>query len=384
MRIARCKGIWAAVMTIFLAASAQAAAGTKVVGYFAGWNGARGYTADKIPAEKLSHVNYAFAVIVDGECAVKDKTGAAANFRELAALKQKHPHLRTLISVGGWGGSGEFSDSALTQPTREKFAQSCALFAHENGFDGVDIDWEYPGGGGAEKGKGRPEDTKNFTLLLAELRRQLDAAGEHDGKHYLLTIAAPAGGQAKRIELAKIQPLLDFINLMTYDFAGPWDAKTGFNSPLFSPKDAADRYNAAGAVQSYLDAGVPPDKLVMGVPFYGRAWTGVKDVDRGLFQPHSGKPAKATGSGDEWTYRSIAEHYVGKTGTRFWHEQAKVPWIYDAKTQLMVSYDDPESLKAKADFVRAHHLGGVMIWELSQDDERGSLLNALHEGLAGK
>src|SRR5205085_757913 len=115
-----------------------------------------------LPADKLTHVNFAFAVIADGECVVKDKVGSADAFKRLVGLKKKHPTLQTLISVGGWGGSGEFSDAALTPESREKFAKSAAHFAHDNGFDGVDIDWEYPTGGGAEKGKGRPEDTKNF------------------------------------------------------------------------------------------------------------------------------------------------------------------------------------------------------------------------------
>lgn len=148
----------------------------RLVGYFAEWADGRGYHVADIPADKLTHVNYAFAVIRDGQCAARGRA-APEHFAQLRALKQKHPHLRTLISVGGWADSGPFSDAALTEASRSKFARSCAAFAATNGFDGVDIDWEYPGGGGLEKDKGRPEDTRNFTLLLAELRRALDDQG---------------------------------------------------------------------------------------------------------------------------------------------------------------------------------------------------------------
>src|SRR5205823_5679300 len=111
----------------------------------------------------------------------------------LQKLKQKHPHLKTLISVGGWTLSGPFSDAALTEKSRSKLAKSCVAFMLRYGFDGVDIDWEYPGGGGLPGNKSRVEDRQNFTLLLAELRRQLDEQGKGDKKHYLLTIAAPCG-----------------------------------------------------------------------------------------------------------------------------------------------------------------------------------------------
>src|SRR5262249_14122871 len=160
-----------------------------------------------IPAAKLTHVNYAFAKIgPTGECALFDSYAAIdkfypgdkwdagflrGNFHQLQILKQKHPHLKTLISVGGWTLSGPFSDVALTPASRSKFAKSCVAFATKYGFNGVDIDWEYPVGGGLEGNKTRPEDKANYTLLLAELRQELDSQGKKDNKHYLLTIAAP-------------------------------------------------------------------------------------------------------------------------------------------------------------------------------------------------
>ena len=342
----------------------------RVVGYYAGWN--REYTPDKIPADKLTHVNYAFATIKEGEIFSR---GGDETFRQFQAIKQKHPRIRTLISIGGWGGSAGFSDAALTVESRAKFARSCVAFLTKHNFDGVDIDWEYPGGGGPAEAKSRPEDTRNFTALLAQLRYELESRGGPDRKHYLLTIAGPAGNQYKRIELNRVHPLLDFVNLMTYDFAGPWSKTTGLNAPLLG-ETSADT-----SVRNYLAAGVPPDKIVLGVPFYGRAWGGVKDVANGLGQPHDGKPPKAIGSGEEWSYRSIAEHYIERGPKRFFSDEAKVPWLFDAGKGLMVSYDDPESLRLKGNYARDKKLGGVMIWELSQDDEKSSLLNSLHEAL---
>ena len=215
------------------------------------------------------------------------------NFHQLQILKKKHPHLKTLISVGGWTQSGRFSDAALTEASRGKFARSCVAFLTRYGFDGVDVNWEYPCGGGMEGNKSRPADRENFTLLLAELRQQLDARGKADGRHYLLTFAAPTGPKMiEGIELAKAGALVDWVNLMTYDFHGGWSPITNFNAPLYaSSTDPSDeisrkRLNVDAAVRAYRDGGVPEVKIVVGVPFYGRGWGGVKNVNDGLYQPH--------------------------------------------------------------------------------------------------
>ena len=230
----------------------------RVVGYFAEWGiYQRKYLVTDIPAAKLTHVNYAFARIVDGKCAIVDAYAAVdraypgdkwdpgekrGNFKQLTLLRKKHPHLKTLISVGGWTLSGPFSDTALTEQSRQKFAASCVAFMLEHGFDGVDVDWEYPGGGGLESNKTRPEDGRNFSSLLAELRRLLDQQGVKDKRKYLLTIAAPAGpGTYKHIEIDKIHRHLDWINLMTYDFHGSWSELTNFSAPLLSVIDRSDQ-----------------------------------------------------------------------------------------------------------------------------------------------
>jgi chitinase len=370
----------------------------RIIGYYTSWSiYARSYFVTDIPADKLTHINYAFANVSEaGECIVGDEwadtqyrypgdpTDAPflGNFRQLNVLKEQYPHLKTLISVGGWTWSEHFSDAALTAESRAKFARSCVALMKQYGFDGLDIDWEYPVTVGINPALGRPEDKENFTLLLAELRAQLDAQGEQDGGlHYLLTIAAPAGpGQYRHLQLDQIHPYLDWINVMAYDFHGGWDTTTNFNAPLYAaaddpnPDDAS--LNADAAMQAYLAAGIPADKLVMGVPFYGRGWSGVPDIQDGLFQPAAGVP-DGTWEPGAFDYHDLEANYL-PTFTRYWHAEAKVPWLYNADQQIMISYDDPESLGIKAAYVKSEGLGGIMFWELSSDTGAHALVNALY------
>ena len=137
------------------------------------------------------------------------------------------------------------------------------------------------------------------------------------------------------------------------------------------------------AVKGYLAAGVLAEKIVVGVPFYGRGWGGVKNVNDGLYQPHGPAAPMGTWEAGVWDYKDLAANYVGKV-KRHWHDEAKVPWLFDEKKGVMISYDDPQSLKIKAEYVKEKNLGGVMIWEQSADDKEASLLKALHGVLRGK
>ena len=233
------------------------------------------------------------------------------------------------------------------------------------------------------------EDKQNFTLLLAELRTRLDEAGAADKKQYLLTIAAPCGPtNIANLELDKIHKHLDWLNLMAYDFHGSWDATTHFNAPLYPIKDdpVADetsrKLNVDEAVKTYLAAGVPAEKLLLGTTFTGRGWGGVKNANDGLFQAKNKIP-KGTWEEGNFDFKDLAANYVGKF-KRHWHDEAKVPWLFDEKSGIMISYDDPESLKLKAAYARDKKLGGVMCWELNADDAKGVLLEALWEGVRGK
>jgi chitinase len=365
-----------------------------VVAYYTSWSiYARGYFVTDIPAADITHINYAFANISrDGECAVGDEWADTeysypgdsdaqplrGNFHQLNLLKQAHPHLKTLIAVGGWTWSRRFSDVALTDESRARFAASCVGFITRYGFDGIDLDWEYPTGGGNAGNIERPQDPENFILLLAELRAQLDAQAAPDGRSYLLTIAAGAGDRAiGGLDWTRIAPLLDWINVMTYDYAGGWSSMTGHNAPLVAP-DGQPSVDAS--LRALLARGVPPDQLLMGTAFYGRGFAGTDGLGAAFDSLPSG-----TWEDGVYDYADLAARLAlpGTLYVRAWDGEAQVPTLYHAGERVLVSYDDPESLALKAAYVREHGLGGVMIWELSGDADGEPLLRALNDGLRG-
>ncbi len=348
----------------------------RLVGYFpAGDFRTRNYSVNDIPAGLLSHVIYAFAnVTAAGDCDHVSKTDDQVNFPQLLDLKANYPRLRVLISVGGASHSTNFSAVCADATLRPQFAQSCVQFMTQNGFDGIDIDWEFPGA----------EDSGNFTSLLRELRSELQAQGESDGRNYLLTMAAPAGpGNITNLQLPLIHPFLDWINLMTYDFSTAFSHKTNFVAPLFTYQGAL---NVNAAVNSYLEAGVPADKIVMGVRFVGTGWQGVGPGNNGLYQTDSG-PAPGTwdlptmAPSGSFGYQDIEDNYL-PSYTRSWDKEAKVPWLYNAATGIMISYEDTASLTAKVDYILLNKLGGIMIWELGADDDTGNLVNTVASALA--
>ncbi|NDD28370.1 MAG: glycoside hydrolase family 18 protein [Proteobacteria bacterium] len=361
----------------------------KRVAYFTEWSiYQRAYTPANIPADALDVVNYAFANISDsGQVVVYDSYAATdkafpgdtwdqplrGNFNQLIKLKQLHPNLRTMISVGGWTLSGRFSDVALTDASRQTFAQSAAAFAAKYGFDGVDIDWEYPVSGGLSSNVYRPDDRHNYTLLLQALRATLDAQGAKDGKRYLLTIAAPAGTSIyANLELAPVAGVIDWFNIMSYDYHGAWETTTNHHCPLYAnPAAPGDpSFNIASTVKGYLAAGVPSTKIVLGVGAYGRSWSGVPATGNGLFQTSAGVPAGTWDSTGVFDYSDIVGRLAAGGGwIRFWDDTAKVPWVYASGTggAIFVTYDDPQGVALKTDYVVANRLGGVMMWELSSD-----------------
>jgi len=368
----------------------------RVAGYLASWGvRTKGTRIADLPAKDLTHIFYAFGKIAEdgrvvlgdpcvdvGVCDTSQAVNPGGNFAELARLKQRYPHLKLVVSIGGWTGSGKFSDAALTDSSRRLFAESAIdVFIRQRPglFDGIDIDWEFPVSGGMQGNVERPVDKNNFTLLLAELRRQLDARGAIDRRHYELAIAASAGPRGfANIDVARITPLLDFINVMTYDYhAG--SSRTGFNSPLYAAKgDPTPELNVDATIRRFLDARVPAGKLLVGIPFYGRAYGSVPSLNDGLFQSGHGNPSEWRPGDGDWKTLSQTRlkdpRYV-----RLWEPTARVPWLYDSTSGTWVSYDDPQSVGEKVRYVREHGLGGVMIWELGGDD--GRLMQAIGGGV---
>ena len=331
----------------------------RVIAYVAGWS-----MPATIHPEKLSHINFAFARIDDSGRVVFEDSRFASALKSLLALKQRNPQLKVLVSVGGWEADG-FSDAALSEASRTTFAQSAVAFLREHKADGIDLDWEYPGQGVAGI-KYRAEDKQNFTLLLKTLRAQLDAASEAEGRtardRYLLTIASADREYFDHTEMETLHVHLDWLNIMSYDFFNSLTSTTGHHAGLYASDLAApgDR-NADASVRQHLAAGIPPDKLVLGLAFYGRGFAGVNPLNDGLHQPY------ARYEGDH-SYADLANELIGSQGfVRYWDERARAPFLWNGAAGLFITYDDPQSIRAKADYVRENRFGGMMFWEMSQD-----------------
>ena len=348
----------------------------KIIGYVAGWRD--DWSTDKIDADKLTHINYAFADIEDGRV-VSMNDNDAANFQVLDSLKKDNPDLKILISVGGWTRSTFFSDAALTEESRKIFAESAIEFMLEFGIDGIDLDWEYPGLPG-DGNVYRAADKQNFTKMLRVLRKKLDEQTIADGREnnpYLLTIATGASKSfLDNTEMHKAHQYLDFINVMTYDYHTGGSPVAGHHANLYpSTSQHFTGSSADQSIQWHIDAGIPSEKLVLGVAFYGRYWTEVRPEENGLYQWTPG------GERGYHTFDELNENYINKNNfTRHWDEEAKAPYLWNPESRTFITYDDEQSLKHKSHYIRARGLGGAMFWEYSNNFGE-ELLNTLFNEL---
>jgi chitinase len=331
----------------------------RVIAYVAGWSMPR-----TIHPGKLTHINFAFARIDGNGKVALDKPESAAALKTLLVLKTQNPRLKIILSVGGWGADG-FSDAALTNDSRGIFARSAVELLRVHDLDGIDLDWEYPGQGVAGI-KHRTVDRPNFTLLLKMLREQLDAASEADGlsgsDRYLLTIASADREYFDHVEMDKVHTYLDWLNVMSYDFFNSLTSTTGHHAGLYASAFAApgDR-NADASIRQHVTSGVPRYKLVLGVAFYGRAFAGVDAGNNGLNRAYERYQG-------DLGYAELKDRLIGREGfVRYWDERAQAAFLWNGKLRTFISYDDPEAIRAKAEYVRENRLGGMMFWELSQD-----------------
>jgi len=327
----------------------------------------------QIDAAKLTRINYAFSNIQGGRM-VTGSPADAQNFATLRGLRKTNPNLTILVSVGGWLWSTNFSDMALTRQSRAVFEDSVMQFLVRHDLDGLDIDWEYPGMPGAGH-RFRPEDKQNFTSLLRELRERFDASARR-GRRLYLTIAMGASDEViANTEMQKVQRYVDTVNLMTYDYYEPGsESITGNHSPLYANPADPKAASSADTVRAFEKAGVPAEKILLGVPFYGHEWGQVKDQNHGLFQV--GKPIPNVYA----PFSAIESTMLGHGFTRYWDDAAKVPYLYNPQQRTFVSYEDPESLKLKCQYIRAEKLAGIMFWEYFGDSQ-GKLLQTINTEL---
>ncbi|MFD1430353.1 glycoside hydrolase family 18 protein [Lacticaseibacillus mingshuiensis] len=323
------------------------------------------WTIDQLEIDKLDCINYAFAKI-DG----LNLTRELKKIHLVNQIKVTRPELKTCISIGGWTADG-FSDAVQTDETRASFSGNIIRYMRRYEFDGVDLDWEYPGMDTAGI-KATPDDATHFLAFVKELRHQLDEAGAQDARDYRLTVAV---GAAPAL-LETMSPngafdyvqYCDYINLMTYDMRGSWTHLASHHSNLLGYTAPNGTLSAQESVNYMLAKGVPAEKLVIGSAFYSRNWTG---FPAGTAAPLA-TPAESLGDHTS-NYNELAPLLSAHPENVYWDEEAKAPYYFDG--HRFSSYDDARSMAAKAQYVVAHGLRGLMFWESSLD-LTGTLVDA--------
>ncbi|ULU04541.1 hypothetical protein L5515_013503 [Caenorhabditis briggsae] len=376
---------WAWWITVLFGAThagiADRSCSRRRVGYITSW-GKQPFRDDQ--AEKLTHLVFAFFV-VDSDGSVKLEGDAAKErLQHVKEVAARHPDLKLLYAVGGWENSQYFSVLTADHSRRSILISNLIKAIKEYGFDGVDIDWEYPVTGGAVEGT--PSDRKNYVNLMRELRNELRDLEEETGKSYLISFAGAAGHWVLKpgYDLQQLMKYCDFVNVMSYDYFGAWASKwgayTGPPAPLnfAMPKKFSGRMNVHATMKDYSCQIKTTNKINMGVPFYGRFWKNVGDaVDS---SDDMWRMASATNSegtkfeGGDVQWRDL--HTKFDTAKTKFHSGAKAPFIWIPEQKTFIGYENAESLKHKIDYIVENNIGGVMIWAIDFDDDQGTLLNS--------
>lgn len=409
------------------------------------WGGQGNFYPKGIAADQITHLNFAFLdfdssgnlIFTDKDAATGAPVGmdgvtwGAANGGILNAFQQlraENPNLHIGVSLGGWSRSGDFSTVAASDATRKAFVSNVCKFVKYCNMDFVDIDWEYPCSKRSPdlvdnaKDEGTPNaspaDKANYILLLKEFRKQLDAQGAALGRTYELSVALSASkaNLEEGIDIPQLFSVVDFANMMTYDLRGSWDEYSGHQTPLYTnPADpyASSGYSIDDCVKYLLSKGAPSQKIVVGAAFYTRGWEKVsagpnsslpglfgaaalcaKDADLSATRGAANEAALSVGDGGHrggvWSYRSLSKLKAAYPGlVEYWDDTAKAPYLYNASTGAFFTYDNVRSVTAKADYVKANNLGGMISWMASQDAETGTsgkrdeLITAIKKGLFG-
>lgn len=393
------------------------------------WGGEGNYYPKDIPADQLTHLNYAFMDFdANGELVFTDKDAAcdapvgmegvtwgdpnAGLINAFQELKAKNPNLKIGISLGGWSKSGDFSEVAASKEKRANLIKNTLSFIRYTNMDFVDLDWEYPASvrepdkvdNQNDEGtpNSKPEDKQNYITLLKEFREALTKQGEEIGKYYELSVALPAP-KAKLdegIDIKNLFDVVDFANIMTYDMRGAWDTASGHQTPLYTNPNDPNKGKGLSvdeSVQYLMSQGASPEKIVVGAAYYTRGWEKVSDdgIDKnnpGLFGAaeviakdadqrltpgaDNEAPVKAGDGGRRggvWSYRSHDKLKSKYTGLKeYWDDTAKAPYLYNKDTGAFFTYDNVKSIEEKVNYVHQNNLGGMIGWMASQDKQTSS------------
>lgn len=356
--------------------------GYKVVCYYTNWSQYRTkigkFLPEDIPADLCTHLIFAFGWLKKGKLSSfesndETKDGTPGFYARITGLKKANPKLKVLLAIGGWSfGTQKFKEMSTTRYARQTFIYSAIPFLRARNFDGLDMDWEYPKGS---------DDKKNFVLLLKELKEAFDAeAQEFLQPRLLLSAAVPVGPDNIRggYDVPAVASYLDFINLMAYDFHGKWERETGHNAPLYAPSTDSEwrkQLSVDNAAKIWVQMGTPRDKLIIGMPTYGRSFTLASPAKHGPNAPATGggKQGEYTKEAGFLAYYEICEMLLNGA-VYVWDDEMKVPYMVDG--DQWIGFDDERSIRHKMGWIKENGYGGAMAWTVDMDDFSGNICGA--------
>lgn len=340
--------------------SAQSQKKMSVIAYYTGDD----KKIDEFEVNKLTHIIYSFCHLKEGKLTVDNAQDSLA-IKHLVSLKKTNPKLKIMLSLGGWGGCAPCSEVFSTAEGRALFAKSVKEVNDYFNCDGIDLDWEYPTIEGHPGHLYQAADKENFTELIVILRKVLGPKNE---------LSFAAGGFQKfldeSVDWKKIMPLVDRVNIMSYDLVNGYSTVTGHHTPTYSTNAAEESTDRA--VEYLLKLGIPAKKLVIGAAFYTRVWKEVANNNNGLYQ--SGVHTSGIG------FNNYATTFTKEKGWNYyWDNKAKAAYWYNEKEKIFATGDDISSVKEKTSYAIKKKLGGIMFWELLQDTPRNGLLDAIYQ-----